>query len=128
MADTQQIASIQNARLLEKEGNIKQAAVMYQQLLNVSKNNLFMLTRLMVISRKLKLHNKEMAYISRIIKVHEQNYNRIKKVSKQVEALSEKLNRLLGHIDKKGKNLIASKEIVKLQKRQENLLKKLAEK
>jgi len=78
----------------------------------------------MVLARKLKLYNKEIVYLDKIIKIQEQQYNKNVKLAAQVKIISEKLNYLLGHNDKKGnpKNVMA--EIEKLENRKVLLLKK----
>lgn len=117
--------SIQAAKQLEKDGDTKAAFAMYQKLLRGAKSYLPILTRLMVLSRKLKLYKKELVYLDKIIKIHEQQYNKNVKISDKAKSISEKLNYSLGHTDKKGNPKNVPAEIDKLEKRKTNVLKKI---
>ena len=116
--------SFEGARQLEQRGALKDAVALYQKLLKHSAKDLKIITRLIILQRKLKNYAKEISAINKAIKVYEQRYTP-KKVSKAVSLVSKKLNILLGHTDKKGKNLLLPDEIIKLQKRKTLLQKKL---
>jgi tetratricopeptide (TPR) repeat protein len=117
--------TVKGAMILEKRKEWKQAAELYEKLLKQSATNLKVLGRLMMVYRKLKDTKKEIAAIDKSIDIHEQQYLRLMKPGPKISQISKKLNSLLGHTDKKGKNIFLSTEVSKLQKRKENLLKKL---
>jgi len=116
--------SFEGARQLEQRGALKEAAALYEKLLKRSVNDLKIISRLIILYRKLKDHKKEISTINKAIKIHEERYAP-KKLSKNVSLVSKKLNILLGHTDKKGKNLLVPDEIKKLQNRKALLQKKL---
>lgn len=118
------LLSFQNAFLMEREGELSKAASMYDKLLVKSPEDLDVLYRLMIISRKLKNYTKEINYINKAIKIFETKYSRLKTKDVKVASISRKLNSLLGHTDKKGKNLLSIPEVEKLKKRKEIVLKK----
>ena len=97
--------SFQNAFILEKEGDLAEAVRMYNKLLKKAPSDLEILSRLMILSRKLKNYSKEITYINKAIKIHELKYTRLKSKDVKVISLSKKLNVSLGHSDKRGKNL-----------------------
>ena len=117
--------SFENALLLEKEGELSKAALMYEKLLKKVPTDLAVLSRLMVVNRKLKNYRQEITYINQAIKIHEQKYARLKSTDSKVISLSKKLNTLLGHTDKKGKNLLIIPEVAKLKKRKEVATKRM---
>jgi len=116
--------SFEGARQLEQRGTLKDAVALYERLLKRSVNNLKIISRLIILYRKLKNHTKEISTINKAIKIHEQRYAP-KKLNKNISAISKKLNILLGHTDKKGRNIILPTEIEKLQNRKALLQKKL---
>jgi tetratricopeptide (TPR) repeat protein len=111
------------ARSLEIKGDLKTAALLYEKLLKRADSNVKIITRLMIVYRKLKNFRKELSTIERAIKIYSKD-NTDKKANKQVNLISKKLNLLLGHTDKKGKSLLIPPEVLKLQKRKDALLKK----
>lgn len=117
--------SFENAMLLERKGELPKAVQMYEQILKKVPANLEVLTRLMIDSRKLKNYRKEITFINQAIKIHEEKYARFKTSDVKVASLSRKLNTLLGHTDKKGKNLLEIPEVEKLKKRKAVALKRL---
>lgn len=117
--------TVENAALLEKEGEQEQAAAMYEKLLQKEPADQAILSRLMIISRRLKAYKKELGYINQAIKIYEQRYDRLKSKDVKVVALSKKLNRLLGHTDQRGKNLLDIPEVIKLKKRKAVVMKKM---
>ena len=117
--------SFEHAFLLEKDGELEKAAQVYEKLLKKTPSDLSILSRLMIIFRKLKNYRKEISYINQAIKIHEEKYARLKSKDVKVVALSKKLNMLLGHTDKRGKNLLSIPEVVKLKKRKEVASKRM---
>ncbi|MCW3093291.1 MAG: hypothetical protein JWP81_4360 [Ferruginibacter sp.] len=117
--------SIESAAMLEKEGEFARAVAMYEKLVKKFPSNLAVLDRLMILSRKLKEYKKELTYIDTAIKIHEQKYSSLKSKDVKVVQLSKRLNALLGHTDKKGKNLLAIPEVERLKKRKAVVLKKI---
>jgi len=115
----------ENAALLEREGQLEAAALMYEKLLKISTALLPLLARLMIIYRKLKKYKKEIAAIDKAIKIQEQKYTGRKKSSVNVVALSKKLNSVLGHTDRKGNSLLLIDEVEKLKSRRKIAVKKM---
>lgn len=116
--------SLEDARALELNGEWKAAANLYGILHKRSPGKIKIIHRLLVLYRKLKDAKKELHYIDVAIKINEQYYTAIKKQDTKTVAISKKLNLLLGHTDKKGKNVLKTDEVLKLQKRKASLLKK----
>ena len=116
--------SFEDARALELNGEFKAAAKLYEKLYKRSPAKIKIVHRLLVLFRKLKNAEKEISYIDAAIKMNEQYYTAVKKQDTKTIAISKKLNLLLGHTDKKGKNVFKTDEVLKLQKRKVNLLKK----
>lgn len=117
--------SLESALILEKEGKLSKAVQLYEKLLTKASSNLQILSRLMIVSRKLKDYKKELSFIDAAIKIHEQKYSTLKSNDTKVITLSKKLNSLLGHTDKKGRNLLAIPEVEKLKKRRAVALKRM---
>lgn len=116
--------NMEHARNLEKEGDLERAALLYEKLLKSSRQKLKIIHRLLIIFRKLKNTTKELFYIDMAIKIHEEQ-NAIKKTTdKKIGALSTQLNKMLGHVDKKGRSVFVPPEMAKLLVRKERLLKK----
>lgn len=118
--------SYEDARALEQNGELKAAAKLYEILHKRSPTKMKIVDRLLVLFRKLKDDKKELRYIDAAIKINEQYYTAIKKQDTKAVAISKKLNLLLGHTDKKGKTVLKTDEVLKLQKRKANLLKSKA--
>ncbi len=112
------------ARLLEREGNYKKAAAAYEKLLKPARKKIKILERLLIVFRKLNDVGKELDYIDAAIKIYEEQYPAKKSTDKKISTLSKQLNNLLGHTDKKGKNMLIPPEIEKLEFRKARLLKK----
>jgi tetratricopeptide (TPR) repeat protein len=117
--------SFEGARQLEQRGELKKAVELYESLLKRSADDLKIITRLIILYRKLKNYKKEIGLINKAIKIHEQRYAP-KKANKQVSLISKKLNLLLGHTDKKGRTKLLPQEIIKLETRKSLLQKKLS--
>jgi hypothetical protein len=116
--------SYEDARALELNGELKAAAKLYEKLYKPSQPKIKIVHRLLVLYRKLKDAEKELRYIDAAIHINEQYYAAVKKKDTKTVAISKKLNLLLGHTDKKGKTVLKTDEVLKLQKRKANLLKK----
>ncbi len=119
-------STFEDARLLEQQGEYKKAASAYEKLLKKATKKIKILERLMIVFRKLKDVEKELLYIDTAIKIYEQQYPVKKSTDKKITTLSKQLNNLLGHTDKKGKNMLVPPEIAKLELRKTRLLKKQA--
>ncbi|MEP6710863.1 MAG: hypothetical protein ABJA37_00525 [Ferruginibacter sp.] len=117
--------TFEQALAFEQDKQFKLARTLYEKLLKATPGNMKLLTRLMIVCRKLKDYKNEIKYIDRALKIQEAFYGRTKISAPKINTLSKKLNLLLGHTDKKGKTLIASDEILKLQKRKEIVMKKM---
>jgi hypothetical protein len=115
----------QDARNLEREGWLPQAAQMYEQLLKATPSSIPVLERLMIVYRKLKAYKKEIIAIDKAIKLYESQYGGADHYDVKVASISKKLNSLLGHADKKGKSLLVIPEVARLAKRKATALKRL---
>jgi tetratricopeptide (TPR) repeat protein len=116
---------IEDARALEAKEDYQAAAGIYEKLLKLSPGNLPVVHRLLVLFRKLGNAQKEMQYIDAAIKIHEQKYRISNQLDKKATSLSNQLNKMLGHTDKKGKPVFVADEILKLELRKTRLLKKM---
>jgi tetratricopeptide (TPR) repeat protein len=112
-------------RQLEQNGDYKSAARAYEKLLKHSSKKLKILERLLVLYRKLNDVDKEVEHIDAAIKIYGQQYPDKKSSDRKLATISKQLNNLLGHTDKKGKNMLVPPEILKLEQRKERLLKKV---
>lgn len=119
--------SFEQARLLEQQGDYKKAAAFYEKLLKQSSRKIKILERLLVVYRKLNDPKKEVRTIDSAIKIHEQQYPTKESADKKISTLSKQLNKILGHTDKKGKNMLVPPEISQLELRKTRLLKKQKE-
>ena len=82
---------------------------------------------LMKIYRQQKAYKKELEIINSGIKVYDKFYNEHSgNQSKEVKAISEKLNKSFGLVDKKGHKLYNPEPIARWQKRKKVVTKKLA--
>jgi tetratricopeptide (TPR) repeat protein len=116
--------SFDQARLLEQQGGYKKAAAAYEKLLKQSTKKIKILERLLVVYRKLNETEKEIRSIDAAIKIHQQQYPVKESSDKKISTLSRQLNKILGHTDKKGKNMLVPPEISRLELRKTRLLKK----
>jgi len=115
---------IADAQALEQQQDHAAAAALYEKLLKQSPKNGHIVQRLLVLFRKTGDIKKELYYIDRAIKLQEQKYNISNKLDKKAATLSNQLNKMLGHTDKKGKPVFVANEILKLELRRARLLKK----
>jgi hypothetical protein len=103
------------------------AIQLYHQVLKIDSMQIPAYDALMKIYRQEKAYKKELAIINAGIKEYEKYYHkRSGKHTKEVDALSAKLNKSLGLVDKKGTKLYNPEPIGKWQKRKEVVNKKLA--
>ncbi|RYY68645.1 MAG: hypothetical protein EOO13_11730 [Chitinophagaceae bacterium] len=115
---------IADAQALEQKEDFSGAASLYEALLKQSPKNLRILQRLMVLFRKLRNVKKELQYIDTAIKVQQQKYVINGELDKRAATISNQLNKMLGHTDKKGKTVFVADEILKLELRKARLLSK----
>ena len=118
------LLSFEQARLLEQQGDYKKAAATYEKLLKQSSKKIKILERLFVVYRKLNDPEKEIRAIDTAIKIHQLQYPTKESADRKISTLSIQLNKILGHTDKKGKNLLVPPEISQLEVRKARLLKK----
>lgn len=122
---TAHIITYTGARKLEQDGQLKAAAEAYVKIHRQSPHNSKALQRLIIVYRKLKDTAKELKYIDAAIKLHQQYYAGSKKADKLTTSISNKLNVLLGHTDKKGQPMYKPDEVLKLEVRKMRLQKKI---
>ena len=102
------------------------AIKLYRQVLKIDSMQIPAYDALMKIYRKEKAYKKELGIINAGIKVYEKYYEKHSgKHNKEVDALSAKLNRSLGLVDKKGTKVYNPQPIGRWQKRKETVNKKL---
>jgi len=107
-----------NAREAEAQQNIEEATRLYQEAINKDSLNEYAYARLMTIFRKQKEYKKELRIISNGIKVFEKFYrSQSRHKSKRITDISNKLNRSVGLIDRKGNSLYEPEPIAKWKKR-----------
>lgn len=115
---------ISDAQALESQDDLQGAANMYEALHRQSPKNASILQRLMILYRKLGNGKKEIQYIDAAIKLQQQKYSIQASLDKKATTISNQLNKMLGHTDKKGKPVLVADEILKLELRKARLLKK----
>lgn len=102
------------------------AIKLYREVLKTDEMQIPAYNALMKIYRQEKAYKKELAIINAGIKVYERYYNKHSgKHTKEIDALSARLNRSLGLVDKKGTKVYNPEPIGKWQKRKEIVNKKL---
>lgn len=114
-----------SASLMEEEGRADEAARLYQKVIKSSPQNEKALGRLMVIYRKLKNYPEELKIIDSLISRERDLFKPDREQKGNVAALSKKINRALGRVDSKGKELYLSEQLSKLEKRRESVLAKI---
>jgi hypothetical protein len=103
------------------------AIQLYREVLKIDTMQIPAYNALMKIYRQEKAYKKELAIINAGIKVYEKYYNKHSgKHTKEVDALSARLNKSLGLVDKKGTKLYNPEPIGQWQKRKEIVNRKLA--
>lgn len=103
----------------EKKGELKDAAALYLRYLKKIPGNEWAYSRLMIIYRKQKDPEKELAIINRGIKAFEDIFQKTTKISptKKTIDISKKLMKAMGLTDKKGKELYEREPIKKWRRR-----------
>ena len=102
------------------------AVKLYREILKMDPMQIPAYDALMKIYRKEKEYKKELSIINSGIKVYEKYYKEHSgKHTKEVQSLSEKLNKSFGLVDKKGAKLYYPEPIGKWQGRKEVVNKKL---
>jgi len=107
-----------NAKQAEAQQNIEDANRLYQQAITKDSLNEQAYTRLMTIFRRQKDYKKELRIINNGIKVFEKFYrSQSRHKSKRIMDISNKLNRSVGLMDRKGNSLYDPEPIAKWKKR-----------
>jgi tetratricopeptide (TPR) repeat protein len=114
------------AKYEEKEGNLDEAAKLYEALIKSYPANEYSYNRLMMIYRRQKDYKNELRIINEGIRIFQELYtpSAIGK-HKNIIKLSRQLNILTGLTDKKGKSVYDAEPIGKWKKRKQVVLKKL---
>ena len=120
-----ELINIADARSLEENKDYEAAANLYEKLLKQSPANLQIIQRLLVLYRKTGDAKNELRTIDRAIAIHQQKYSLTNSLSKKATSISQQLNKMLGHTDKKGKAVLVASEILKLELRKTRVQKKL---
>lgn len=114
---------------LEKAGNLQEAVSLYEEVLKHLPANVEALNRLMIIYRKQKEYRKELAIIKKAIKNYEAQIIQRQKASmekhRSVLALSKKLAKSLGLLDRKGFPIYGDENLARWEKRKATVLKRL---
>ncbi len=105
------------AREYEAVGEFKKAAGIYEKLLKSYANPVPLLDRLMILYRRLKMYDQEIAVISKAIAIHEQHYKPRKLTNDRAKRISKYLGIALGIADEKGSVYFRPEEVLKLEKR-----------
>ena len=113
------------AKTAEAEKDFPSASKLYESLLKADPLNEKLTNRLMIIYRKMKNYKKELSVINKAIRQEQQHYASPQKSKRKVSELSKKLNISMGLTDKKGKSIVTSDSISRLEKRKQNVLIKL---
>ena len=114
------------AKYKEREGNLDEAAKVYETIIKYHPANEYSYNRLMMIYRKNKDYRNELRVINEGIRIFQELYtpSSVGK-HKNVIKLSRQLSMLTGLTDKKGKSLYEPEPIGKWKKRKLVVLKKL---
>jgi hypothetical protein len=118
------VDDIRNAEQLEKDGQLQEAANLYEAAIKSKPVDEHPFNRLMIIYRKLKQPKDELRVIRLGISVFEAQFQK-KSRNKKLTELSNKLMKSAGLADKKGKVLFHHEPVNKWMKRKELLEKKL---
>ena len=97
----------------------------YQNIVKQNPHSRYAYERLMVLYRQQKNYKKELQTINTAINVFEKMYAPSKSKGKKVNTISNQLNKLLGLVDKKGKNLFEHEHLTAWKKRKEIVVKKI---
>ncbi|HMK04572.1 MAG TPA: hypothetical protein VK489_10290 [Ferruginibacter sp.] len=97
----------------------------YQNIIKKDSRDQKAYERLMVLYRQQKDYKKELHIINTAIKIFEDLYTAPKNKDKKVNTISNRLNKSLGLVDKKGKPFFEQKPLSTWRKRREIVLKKI---
>src|SRR6185295_17816396 len=98
-------AIISKAGEAEAAEDYTSAIELYNKAIKTDPLNVYAYDRLMKIFRLSKNYKKELAIINSGIRAYEEFYKKLKTKSKKVRELSQKLNKSIGLVNKKGHNL-----------------------
>jgi tetratricopeptide (TPR) repeat protein len=117
---------LEKAHEAEQQDAPEEAAKFYEKIIKQDRLDEFVYNRLFIMYRKLQEYGKELDAINKGIEAFEKFYasNRPKK-SDKVSAISKKLNKILGLIDKKGNSIYSPEPIAKWKKRKEVVEKRI---
>ena len=120
-------ACMEHARELEEKNQINEAIKMYKKCISIKKHDEYAFDRLMILYRKEKEYDKEMATIREAIAAFEKLYKESSqsKTNKVVERISNALLKATGLSDKKGNEIFKPQHILKWHKRAMLLQRKL---
>ena len=118
-------AIISQAAEAEAAEDYTSAIELYNKAIKTDPLNVYAYDRLMKIFRLSKNYKKELAIINSGIRAYEEFYKKLKTKSKKVRDLSQKLNKSIGLVDKKGDNLYDPEPIAGWKKRKINVMKKV---
>jgi tetratricopeptide (TPR) repeat protein len=116
--------TISEAKTAEDSGQLETAAELYEKALQQDELNEYAYNRLMIIYRKQKDVKKELQIIDTAIAAYEKFYVSKKHTTKNITAISNKLNRSFGLTDKKGNTLYTPEPIATWLKRKELIERK----
>jgi len=118
---------ISSGKLLEQEGNNKDAIHLYEAALKKHPQNISIYDRLMILYRKEKAYRKELSLIAKAIGKFKNLYQPEKNGhSKKVASLSKSILHAVGLADKKGVALYQPQPIARWEKRKKTVNQKLA--
>jgi tetratricopeptide (TPR) repeat protein len=123
----QPVALLKKAIELERNGELDEAASLYEKIIKADPHGEKAYNRLMIILRKQKEYKKELALINKGIKVFKDYYDPGSKKSfnKKVEQISKALLKSTGLADKKGAPLFQKEPIGSWTRRKQIVEKKL---
>jgi tetratricopeptide (TPR) repeat protein len=117
---------LQKAQEAEGREEFEEAAKAYEKLIRQDRLDEFAYNRLFIMYRKLQEYGKELDAINAGIDAFEKFYASHKpKKSDKVSAISKKLNKTLGLIDKKGNNVYSPEPIGKWKRRRQVVEKRI---
>jgi len=115
---------ITEGKAAENSGQLETAEELYEQVLQQDALNEYAYNRLMIIYRKKKDVSKELQIINTAIKAYREFYASKKHITKNITAISNKLNKSFGFTDKKGNMLYTPEPIATWLKRKELIERK----
>ena len=116
---------LEKAREAESEGNLEQAASLYEKIIQERPREEFAFDRLMIIYRKLKRYKDEVKIIDAGIKAFENLYKSKHSGSRKIAEISSALLKSTGLADKKGNQLYEPEPMGKWKKRKALVEKKI---